>query len=168
MCAGLVAACAAVYCALVALAKCVGGSVEGGAERLLQLLAWAVATVQMVGQVSSAAVAGSPASIRGLYAALAVFQLNGIVVPSACLFSAPPFAMETASCAAPLALLVAGAVALALGHTRSAGSRGPVAQTLFDTATTTPPALPVCLSKRLQVMLFLWLLLARNGAPLLY
>jgi hypothetical protein len=85
----LLAVAAVLYGALVTVARCVGGTVAGGAWRMTEFTAWAVTVVQLVGQVSQAASTGLPEFARTAYAAINVFQFVGVALPPACIGGYP-------------------------------------------------------------------------------
>jgi len=100
----------ALYAGLVAVAWCVGGTLRGGAARMVQFASWSVAVMQVVAQVGQAATPNLPAVARTAYAAVNIFQLEGVALPAACspsyAFLAPVTIMSLA-----LALLAVGAAA---------------------------------------------------------
>lgn len=85
----LLAVVIAFYCVLAAIAKSIGGTVAGGAARMLEFASWSVTVVQLISQVGQAAAPGLPAVTRTAYAAVNVFQFEGVAVPPACLSSYP-------------------------------------------------------------------------------
>jgi hypothetical protein len=72
------------YAVLHVVSKAVGGSVAGGAARMAQFAAWAVTVVQLIAQVGRAATPGLPSFVRTAYAAVNIFQFDGVAVPAGC------------------------------------------------------------------------------------
>jgi hypothetical protein len=83
--AGVALGCvAAVLFLTLLLARAVGGTVLGGWQRALDLLAWVVVLLQVLAQVGRTAAPGLPAFIDTLFRLLAAFQFEDVALPSAC------------------------------------------------------------------------------------
>lgn len=66
------------------LARLLGGAVQGGFSRALDLLVWSVILLQVLAQVGRTAAPGLPPFIQGLFRTLAALQLEDVGLPSAC------------------------------------------------------------------------------------
>jgi len=84
-------------------AKVRGGTIIGGTARMLDLLIWIVAVLQLLSQVGRTASAGLPDFISTLFAVLASFQFESVAIPAAC-WSGYPFTPQMALMATTLAL----------------------------------------------------------------
>jgi hypothetical protein len=85
----LMAVTAAFYAVLVAVARAVGGSVAGGARRMIDFMAYAASMIQLIAQVGQAASPGLPPALRAAYGAINAFQFAGIALPPACIGGSP-------------------------------------------------------------------------------
>src|SRR5262249_30837680 len=79
------------YTFLFTVAKAVGGTLTGGVLRMLDFLVWSVTVVQLLSQVGQGASPGLPDITRAAYAAINVFQFQGIALPPACIVGSYPF-----------------------------------------------------------------------------
>ena len=69
---------------LIALVKCVGGTLDGSARLLLDLVLWSIAAVQTVSQAAPASAASLPPLLATVFRGIAVLQLDGVLLPPAC------------------------------------------------------------------------------------
>lgn len=92
-----------------ALALAVGGTVQGGFARSVDLLVWTVMLLQVVAQVGRTAAPGLPPAVQSLFLGLAALQLEDVALPSAC-WRMYPFTAEVLQCAAGIGLMLALAV----------------------------------------------------------
>jgi hypothetical protein len=82
---GLVAgAFTVIFAVAFAAAKLRGGTIVGGSARVLDLLVWIVALLQLLAQVGRSAAAGLPPFIAQTFQFLAAFQFQSVAVPAAC------------------------------------------------------------------------------------
>lgn len=82
-----------VWAVLVLLAWLTGGTVAGGARRMVSLGVWSLLAAQAVSNAGSVASSSLPPIITRLYAAVAVLQFEGVLEPPACT-GAYPFENE--------------------------------------------------------------------------
>ena len=73
-----------VYLCLVGVIRSAGGTISGGAARVIPLLVWLVMTIQIVSQVARVASTSLPPLLQVIYRAVSLIQLQGVVLPPSC------------------------------------------------------------------------------------
>ena len=69
---------------LVVLLKLYGGTLEGSARLLLDLVLWSIAALQTVSQAAPASADALPSFLATIFRGIAVLQLDGVLLPPAC------------------------------------------------------------------------------------
>jgi hypothetical protein len=106
----IAAAVAVVWLGLLVLVRLRGGTLVGGARRMLQLGVWGLMTAQVVSNAATVSSTTLPPLLASLYRAIAVLQLHGVLLPPACTGAYPFETQVEIICAALGAWFLAVAV----------------------------------------------------------
>lgn len=106
------AACAAILALALLAARFIGGSVRGAFARCVELLAFLVSLLQMLGQVGRTLPPGLPPAVESVFAFLVTVQLEDPSLPTACWPEGYAFRNQVAQMA--VALLLGGALVATL------------------------------------------------------